>query len=143
LTPGFGVGDLAPSAPVNLGGGDLQPNTDWSAVVRSTPITIASGNVGASGNFALVSNLPANIEPGKHSITLYGIAINGEQWERKLYFTVGANLRVTYLSTAAPQAAATELAKTGTDVWVPIIIAGVLFGAGGLATVFGRRRPRR
>lgn len=131
LAPGFGVGDLLPGAPVTLSGTGLQPNSPWESILRSTPITFASGTTDGSGNFSLNANLPLNIEPGQHSITLYGTTPSGAQWTRVLYVTVGANLRVLYMSTTGPQS---SLAATGANV-APIGIAAGLLGLGGLLVV--------
>lgn len=135
LAPGFVVGDLAPSAPVTLSGTDLQSSSNWYAEMRSNPVTFASGVTDSSGNFSLGSNLPANVTPGQHTITLYGIANDGSQWTRVLYITVGANLRVTYMSTTAP-----ELASTGTSILPSILAASMLTLSGAALILFGIRR---
>lgn len=136
LAPGFVVGDLAPNAPVTLSGTDLQASSNWYAEMRSTPVTFAAGVTDSSGNFSLGSNLPSNVTPGQHTITLYGTANDGSQWTRVLYITVGENLRVTYMSTSGA-----ELASTGANV-IPGVIGGVALLAGGLALIFVTRRRK-
>lgn len=139
LTPGFVVGDLAPNAPVTLGGTDLQASSAWSADIRSTPVIFASGTTDGSGNFSLASNLPTNVGPGEHTITLYGTSISGAAWTRVLYITVGDNLRVTYMSTTAAEG---RLAATGTNPSWGIVTGLTLLGIGTLLSVFSVRRRK-
>jgi LPXTG-motif cell wall-anchored protein len=140
LAPGFAVGDLAAGAPVNLSGSGLKPSSDWSAVVRSEPVTIAASVTDANGAFAQIANLPANLEPGQHTVTLYGITPANENWARVLYFTIGANGRITYVSLVSAQAV---LPATGSDGAVPSLVAAggfLLSGAAILLVVRARRR---
>lgn len=137
LAPGFVVGDLAPNAPVTLSGSDLQANSNWTADIHSTVVVFASGVADSLGNFSLGSNLPASIDPGEHTITLYGIALDGTQWTRVLYITVGGDLRVTYMSTTSPQSA---LAATGVDLGIGLSTLLAFALAGGVLSILAWRR---
>lgn len=121
LQPRFGVGDLVPSAQVDLSGSDLQPNSAWSAELHSTPVVIGSGTTNGSGGFNYSATLPANIAPGQHTIYLYGTSSNGSAWTRAVYVTVGADMKATYISDVTP-----ELANTGFEATPVAVTAGGL-----------------
>jgi YVTN family beta-propeller protein len=145
LAPGFGVGDLAPNAPITLSGSGLQANSAWSAVMRSTPVTLALGVTDEQGDFSLGANLPANVEAGTHTITLFGISPDGDQWTRVLYITVDASSRVTYLSTDSAEevlAAAGVLAATGVSATAGLSAGTVLATVGFILLGLGMRRRR-
>jgi hypothetical protein len=150
LTPGFVVGDLAPNAPVNLGGTDLEPSSPWSAVLRSTPTVFASGITDSSGNFSLGANLPSTVSVGEHTITLFGTNITGESWTRVVYITVGSSMRITYLSTIGAEGlpalagptTGRQLAATGSQAEALLPGALALLATGGGILLFSARRRK-
>lgn len=135
LTPGFQLGDPAPSAPITLSGSGLVPNSSWYADIRSTPVVFANGVANGSGVFTINSQLPSSILPGEHTITLYGTGPNG-QLTKTLYITVSSTLRVTYMSFTQSESA--SLAATGTDPVLPLSLAALALLAGGAAIISRR-----
>jgi hypothetical protein len=127
------VGQLVPGEDVLLEGGGLIANSPLELVLRSTPVTIdLNGRTAdAAGNFSFNAKLPAQIEPGVHSLTLTGTKPDGNPISAVLYFEIGADGKLLWDQKDTPKA----LAKTGADTWATM---GMLLGA--LAMVgFGAR----
>lgn len=105
VQPMFGTGDPVASAPIQLTGGGLQPNSAWTAELHSTPVVLATGTADADGNFWLLSSLPATVEPGKHRIILSGVAPDGSAITSMVWITVTASGTLGYVSTVAEEGA--------------------------------------
>lgn len=71
------AGEVVAGAPVLIEGQGLRPGSTYSLVVRSTPVTVATGTVSGGGRFSTTVNLPAGIAPGNHTITLTAIGSDG------------------------------------------------------------------
>ncbi|MBN1095690.1 hypothetical protein JKP76_06370 [Blastococcus sp. TML/C7B] len=159
VEPLFGTGDTVASAPVQLTGGGLKPNSPWIAELHSTPVTLATGVTDSSGNFWLLSNLPASVEPGKHRIILSGTAPDGSAVSSTAWITVTAAGTVGYVSLAgeeipvaptAPAGAAAQpvaatgtgpaLANTGFEAAPWLGVGAALVAAGGAVLLGVRRR---
>ena len=146
LEPLFGTGDQVAGAPIQLTGGGLLPNSVWTAELHSTPVTLATGFTDASGNFWMLSNLPATVEPGKHQIILTGTAPDGTPRVDTAWITVTAAGTIGYLSTVgeegtgAPNLLTTggKLATTGLDLTLTLSLGGLLAVAAGAAFVGAR-----
>ncbi|MFD1715270.1 hypothetical protein ACFSBZ_12395 [Amnibacterium flavum] len=138
------LGQPVGGATVQLTGGGLQPNSAWTAVMRSEPVTLATGVADAGGNFFQLAQLPANVEPGRHSITLTGIRPDGSPITDVAYITVAANGTLLYLSFDGPEGTGAALAATGADTTPFLAIAGALLvGGAALTTVSVVRRRKR
>lgn len=140
------VGDYLPGSEVEIAGGGLLGDSDYDLVLRSTPVLIAEGVADAQGSFFEIVTLPQSITPGAHTITLTGIAPNGEPMTAVVYITVGADGTLLYVSTEGPEEVSTgpgapELAMTGANVSAIAGFAGVLLLAGAATLVTLRRRP--
>ncbi|MBN1094197.1 hypothetical protein JKP75_17535 [Blastococcus sp. TML/M2B] len=160
VEPLFGQGDRVAGAPVRMAGGGLKPNSPWIAELHSTPVTLATGVTDSSGNFWLLSNLPASVEPGKHRIILSGTAPDGSPVSSTAWITVTAAGTVGYVSLAGEEIAAAPagptgtipqdaaaargarpaLARTGAEPVALLGLATGLVATGGLALVAARRR---
>lgn len=109
-------GDAVASGVVEYGASGLKANSPWSLIVRSTPQTLASG-VYSGSVLAGEIQLPANLEPGWHSITLAGVSPTGTALSHAVWFQVGASGSLVQTSQAQPlqddAASFSELAQTG------------------------------
>jgi hypothetical protein len=134
------VGDLAQGAEVDLAGWGLEPDSTWEAVLRSDPVTIADGIANSFGWFNFVAALPNDIEPGEHTITVYGTDTEGNPLEAVVYITVAADGTLGYISTVEAESAGGALASTGVEggsVNSLALFAAVMLGAG---AIVARRR---
>lgn len=139
------LGAPVSGATVQLTGGGLKAGSEWTAVMRSTPVVIASGVADSNGNFFQLGTLPSGVTPGQHSITLTGVKPDGSPITDVAYITVAANGTLSYLSFdgAEGSGAQNRLASTGVDA--PslaagaglLVLAGLTFAA--VATIRRRR----
>lgn len=123
VQPMFGTGDKVASAPIQLTGGGLKPNSAWTAELHSTPVVLATGTTDADGNFWLLSSLPASVEAGKHQIILNGIAPNGSAMSSMVWITVTASGTLGYVSTVAEEGAGVTPAAGSTTGAQPVAVA--------------------
>jgi hypothetical protein len=112
----------------------LKPGADYTIVLRSDPVTLASGKVADNGNLTQEVTLPT-IAEGSHSITLTSTYWDGTALSSVIYFTVDADGKLTEITTTAP-----ELAETGLNLILPIGLALALAAAGAVFVVNGVRR---
>jgi len=128
-------GDAVASGVVEYGASGLKANTPWSLIVRSTPQTLASG-VYNSSVLAGEIQLPANLEPGWHSITLAGTSPTGSALSHAVWFQVdssGALIQTSQSQPATEEASNSKaLARTGINqVGIGLAVSLALL-AGGL-----------
>ena len=148
LTPGFAVGSLAANAPLTVSGQHLLASSAWTATIQSTPVVFASGITSGSGSFTQAANLPGNVLPGAHIITLAGTNFASGRISQVLYITVDATGHISYLSTSGPQAntgsqsgsGGSSLAETGFNAALGVSAIIVLIAAGGVLLLLARRR---
>jgi uncharacterized repeat protein (TIGR02543 family) len=149
LDLGLAVGDVVAGAPVTVSGAGLQEGSDYTGILRSTPVLLVGGTIDASGAFSRTAAFPAGLTAGQHTVTLSGTAANGSPVSAVAYLTVSATGTVTYLSyTAAETVTADEtvpavtpaaaLASTGFD-GAPLGFAALLLLLAGAALVVRRR----
>ncbi len=130
LEPLFGQGEPAAGAPVQLTGAGLLPNSPWTAELRSTPVTLASGVTDASGSFRVLTDLPSSVEPGRHRILVSATAPDGTPRTDTAWITVMADGTVGYLSLAAEEGSGTPTPPSvpadqdGDDDAAPAPVAG-------------------
>ncbi|GAA1704279.1 hypothetical protein GCM10009808_22690 [Microbacterium sediminicola] len=99
-----------------IGGVGLEPGTDWTAVVESDPITIASGTVDTSEQFVTEATMPDSLPEGNHTLTVSGTSPTGETVTSVLYFTVTAEGYILYVSPDGPRpATVTETSSSSSD----------------------------
>ena len=79
-----------------ISGGGLKAFSDYTLVMRSTPITIYQGVADANGNFLQVITMPgkACVAAGEHTLTLTCIKPDGTATTAKASFTLGDNCLV-------------------------------------------------
>lgn len=108
----------------------LDPGTSASAVAQSTPISLGTKTVAANGSVSFTFTVPADFEPGAHSVTITGTK-------------AGAPTTLTVNFTVVGQAAAgSDLVRTGSDSSVPMTQIGIALLAAGGAAVYVAKRKR-
>lgn len=114
----------------------LKPGEDYTIVLRSDPVTLASGTVASNGNLTQEVTLPADLTEGSHSITLTSEYWDGTALSSVIYFEVTADGALGEVTTTAP-----ELADTGLALILPVVLASVL-AAVGLGFILNGARKR-
>ncbi len=147
LDLGLAVGDVVAGAPVTVSGAGLAVGSDYTVILRSTPVLLAGGTIDASGAFTASAILPTGLAAGQHTVTLTGTAADGSVISRVAYLTVSATGTVTYLSYTAANAATTVTAASATTALAttgftaaPLGFAVLLLLIAGAALVAARRR---
>lgn len=135
-------GDLAEGSVVDMVGYGLDPDSDWYAELHSDPVTIASGVANEFGWFNFSAELPADIEPGEHTITVYGTDVNGHEMTAVVYITVAADGTLGYISTVQSESA--SLAHTGVDSQAMgnLALGGLIAMVLGSLVIYRRRAAR-
>jgi LPXTG-motif cell wall-anchored protein len=131
---GYEVG----GAPVDFIGWGLQGDSDWYGELRSDPVTIAEDTANEFGWFTYRASLPDDIEPGEHTITVYGTSSDGDEVSAVIYITVRADGTLGYLSDVMSESA--SLASTGADSGSLTALAAIGALALLAGAVFARRR---
>ncbi|TFD48215.1 hypothetical protein E3T46_15760 [Cryobacterium sp. Hh11] len=139
LDLGLAVGDVVAGAPVTVSGAGLKAGSDYTVILRSTPVLLAGGTIDSSGAFTASAVLPTGLSAGQHTVTLTGTATDGSSLSRVAFLTVSATGTVTYLSYTAADAATAALAATGFTA-APLGFAALLLLLAGAALVAARRR---
>jgi outer membrane protein OmpA-like peptidoglycan-associated protein len=100
---------------VTIKGGGLKPNSLYTLVMRSNPVTIYKANTDANGNFLNTIKIPSKacLAPGKHSFTLTGTTPDGKKATDTAYFVLSDKCVV-----------AAQATKTSTKSWT---LNGFLF----------------
>jgi LPXTG-motif cell wall-anchored protein len=132
------VGDQVGGASVDFIGWGLQGDSDWYGELRSDPVTIAEDFANEHGWFSYSESLPDDIEPGEHTITVYGIDPDGNEVSAVLYITVRADGTLGYVSDVLSESA--SLASTGADEGSITALAATGVIAVLAGAVFARRR---
>jgi hypothetical protein len=133
-----GIGDYLPGSDVQVSGGGLLPNSPYTLVLRSTPVTVTEGVTDGDGRFIDIVALPMDITPGAHTITLTGQGPAGPLTQ-VAYITVGADGTLLYFSLTGPQAA---LALTGPSESAGLLALAVLLTLAGAGAIELERRRR-
>lgn len=153
----FGVGDNIRNGDqtTTVFGSGLRPNSAYTVVLRSDPVTIGSGTADAFGRFEAELTIPADTPAGAHSATVYGIAPDGTPMSDVSYFTLDENGRVHAVSELTPTQPVdpTEpddpaeplnptLPETGTASAAPSLVAALVLLAGWTLVRISRTRRR-
>jgi hypothetical protein len=56
----------------------MSPGSDYQIVLHSTPLTLATGTADAAGNINQAITLPTSVEPGFHTLNIYGKDLAGD-----------------------------------------------------------------
>lgn len=70
----------------------LQPGSKYQVVLHSTPVLLAEGGVSADGSIVTTVHVPADVEPGYHTIHVYGTNLAGESIDiQKVVYVAGSS----------------------------------------------------
>ena len=92
----------------------LQSETSWDLVMRSTPQTLADGQVSKDGFVVGTVNLPDPVEPGWHSLTWTGTGAEGNTLVTTLWFKVSSDGSLIKISSVEPPEARNDSNMPGT-----------------------------
>lgn len=92
----------------------LQSETSWDLVMRSTPQTLADGQVSKDGFVVGTVNLPDPVEPGWHSLTWTGTGAEGNTLMTTLWFKVSSDGSLIKISSVEPPEARNDSNMPGT-----------------------------
>ena len=147
-------GDITTAAPgqqITVVGTGFLPYSTASIVIYSTPVTLGTVTVDMDGGFTKTVTVPADLEPGAHSLVAYGVDPDGDERSMRMDVQVAAATSATgdaaAPSSAAPAAAPAKatggktLAFTGATV-LPYLGGGAVLVAVGLGLMIGTRRRR-
>ena len=73
---------------LTIQGQGLEPNTDVTVVVHSTPTQVGSTTVQPDGSFDVSASLPKNLAIGVHHVIVSGTNANGGPFSEVEVFTV-------------------------------------------------------
>ena len=123
---------ISPGDQVTVSGKHWKPGSTVTFTLRPEGINLGSATVGQNGKFSAVVTIPANVDPGAHTIVCSGIDRKGDPFVLAL--------AVTILGVVGGGGAAFTGTVLNVPVWLLLIAA--LFAAGVVAVAIGRRRRR-
>jgi hypothetical protein len=135
----FVTGDAVDGATVSIVAVGFAQGLQVTAIVHSTPTTLYSGTIDATGGLVTTVTLP-NLPEGSHEL----VVTVGTQ-EKDIWFAVSSAGLISAISTAGPVTdPSRSLSPTGVDVVAPLYTAASLLLAGLVlgALVLTRRRRR-
>jgi hypothetical protein len=105
------VGAPAAGAPIDVSAQSLQPDSELSVWVFSTPRLLATTTADADGSASVSTQLPADLAPGVHTVLVKAIGADGQPQEAASSVTIGPNGTIEALAANAD--------TTGLEVPVP------------------------
>lgn len=126
---GVSVGNQIVNGPITYSSTGMQPGANWSLVLRSTPQTLASGNVGLLGALSGSNVIPSGLGPGWHSITLSGTSLNGGFVSTVVWFQIDGSGILLAAQTNDPSGSGSSTAtlpKTGFAVGGYLLFTAML-----------------
>lgn len=127
-------GKVAPGSVLTITAAGFTPGAKVTAVVHSTPVTLGWSTANASGSVTLTVNLPHNLEPGNHTLTL-----SDGTHSATMTFAIGGS----GTSPESSNGGGSILASTGFDVGITMLVAMALLVVGAVNVLLGRRRRPR
>ena len=144
IEPADDLGELAGlnirsgSLRTRLTGDGLRPNSRVVIEAHSDPYTLWDGEADADGAFDVVVSIPADLEPGDHSLVVLGVDPLGNPVQIVSRFGVSAD--GTFLLVAAEPS---SLPATGSDSTSIVIWANMMFFLGlGIALLAYKERRK-
>jgi hypothetical protein len=104
LVLNFLAGSNIRDAVTTVSASNLKVGSDFSLVMRSTPVIVHSGVVGSTGEVNWRGNLPTGVPAGAHSLTLYGVAPDGAVLTAVAWFSYNASGEIVESSRIGPVA---------------------------------------
>lgn len=116
---------------VVISGSGFDEDDALTGILSSTPVNLGAFPI-TGGAFTHSLTLPAGLEPGTHTITLYS---NGVAYSVRTFELLGAASSGTGTSDAARQ-----LAATGVEATAPLAVGGTVLALGMTVLLVTRRR---
>jgi hypothetical protein len=136
----FKAGTRVEDATTTATAAGLEPGSEWTLTLFSSPRLIASGVVAPSGVLDQLVRIPADTEPGVHRLLLSGVAPDGTTLTSEAWFTLGRDGIILAVSLDGPTPGLEQLAYTGSIAPVSGGVAAVLaLVLGGVMLVLRRR----
>jgi hypothetical protein len=88
---------------LTIQGQGLEPNTDVTVEVHSTPTKVGSTTVDPNGSFNVAASLPKDLAIGVHHVIVSGTSANGEPFSESEVFTVVKGERLGAIGWVPPQ----------------------------------------
>jgi hypothetical protein len=129
------VGEVIAGTKVTVTASGLKPGASYTVVLKSDPVTLASGTVPDSGSISTEATIPASLAAGEHTITLTSTDWEDKAVQSVLSFTLDADGKITEI-----KATEQSLAATGLGLILPFGIALALAGVGAGFLINGARR---
>lgn len=139
----FAVGTPVADATTTATAEGLQPGTDWTLTMFSTPRVIGSGVVPLDGLVSQLVRIPADTPAGAHRLLLEGTAPDGRTLTAQAWFTIDADGIIRAISLVGPTPGLDELAHTGAEGAPALgLVGGLFLLAGATAVLLARRHGR-
>ena len=87
----FSVGEPAAGAPVDVSAHALQPGSELSVWIFSTPRLLATTTVDAEGVASVSTTLPGDLAPGTHTVVVKAVGVDGQAVESGSSVTISAD----------------------------------------------------
>jgi len=147
------VGNSCNNADITVTTSGLLPGSEATFTLYSDPVVLGTAVADAEGNATLVFDLPAGTTIGRHEIVTSGTNANGVPEEETIVLNVtscapspggpGSSGGGTGGTGATGGTGGDSLARTGTDVSMPVRAAVVVFAAGAALLLVSRKRQVR
>ena len=139
LNLGISTGQAVAGSNVAITASGLQTSAPYEVVLRSTPVTLASGNA-SNGSVSSSVTIPSGLEAGWHSLTFTSTASDGSTVTSVTYFKVSSSGTLLASTSTMPA----ELANTGinTDTGISLLAAGLSLALVGAELFLIARRKR-
>ena len=120
LTIHFAVGVGAPSAgaPVDVSAQSLQPDSELSVWVFSTPRLLATSTADSTGHASISTHLPADLAPGVHTVLVKATGADGQPQEAASSVNIGPDGTIEAIGADA-STTGLEVPALSTDAHVP------------------------
>jgi LPXTG-motif cell wall-anchored protein len=96
-----GVGTQLSGARLTIRGAGLRPGSSFTVTAHSTPVVLATVEVGTTGAIKWDGTLPADLPDGEHTVDVLATAADGTAVGRVASFAVGGGV-VTRIGAAVP-----------------------------------------
>lgn len=123
LNLGITTGQAVAGSNVAISASGLQATAPYEVILRSTPVTLATGNA-SNGSVTTSVTIPSGLEAGWHSLTFTSTASDGSTVTSVTYFKVSSSGTLLASTSTMPA----ELANTGINS-----ATGISLLAGGLS----------
>jgi hypothetical protein len=119
-----------PGQSVVLSGSGFGANEPLTATFNTDPVVVATFRANAAGAFSVTVRIPADATAGAHTFVVTGASGRS------------ASTPFTVLATVGERPPSSPLARTGSALRDPLLLAALLLALGNGALLFSRRRGK-